>query len=133
MLIRVDENDKVTKVRVVTGPIIAAYDTTGTLTQKYQARSKSPVTASQLVSAEDTGNVKKRLVQAKPPEWIGFLQINDLHVASPSSPARHSPIRAGTKSGIVEASCTMRSASAWKVRLGPTTDSSRTSRSSCLK
>lgn len=81
VLIRVDENDKVSKVRVVTGPIIAAYDTTGTLTQKYQARSKSPVTASRLVSPEDTDNVKKRLVQAKMPEWIGFLPIKKLFTA----------------------------------------------------
>jgi hypothetical protein len=81
VLIRVDDNDMVTKVRVVTGPIIAAYDTTGALTQKYQARSKSPVTASRLVSSEDTANVKQCLITATPPEWIGFLPIKELHAA----------------------------------------------------
>ena len=81
VLIRVDENDKVSKVRVATGPIIAAFDTTGTLTQKYQAKSKSPVTASQLVSSQDTDNVKKRLIRAKLPEWIGFLTTKKLFTA----------------------------------------------------
>ncbi len=81
VLIRLDENNKVSKVRVVTGAIIADYDTTGTLTQKYQARSKAPVTASTLVSAHDTNNVKKRLIQAKRPKSIGFLPIKDLFAA----------------------------------------------------
>jgi hypothetical protein len=79
VLIRVDENDKVTKVRVVTGPIIAAYDTTGTLTQKFQACRQPPVTASKLVSTEDADNVKQRLITASPPEWIGFLPIQQVY------------------------------------------------------
>ncbi len=79
VLIRVDEANRVTKVRVVTGPIIAAYDTTGTLTKKYQARSNATVTSSQLVSTQDTANVKHRLITANPPEWIGFLPVKELH------------------------------------------------------
>lgn len=81
VLIRVNENDKVSKVRVVTGPVIAAYDTTGTLTQKYQARSKSPVAASRLVSLEDTDNVKRRLIRTKQSEWIDFLPTKNLFQA----------------------------------------------------
>jgi hypothetical protein len=72
VLVRVDDNDRVTKVRVVTGPIIAAFDTTGTLTHKYQARSIAPVTASKLVCREDTANIKSRIFAANP---NGFLPI----------------------------------------------------------
>ncbi|WP_260580791.1 hypothetical protein [Sphingopyxis sp. PET50] len=38
VMIRVDEADVVTRVKVVTGEDLAVLDTTGTLTQKYQAR-----------------------------------------------------------------------------------------------
>jgi hypothetical protein len=81
VLIRLDEMDRVTKVRVVTGPVIAAFDTTGTLTQKYQARSKIPVTTSQLVSPKDTDNVSRRLIRAISPEWTGFLPIHEIYPA----------------------------------------------------
>lgn len=78
VLIRVDDKDRVTKIRVVTGPIIAAYDTTGTLTHKYQARSKLAVKASKLVSLEDTDNIKNKIIKVKTP---GFLPIAELYSA----------------------------------------------------
>ena len=79
VLIRVDDNDKVTKVRVVTGPIIAAYDTTGTLTHKFQASARSQVVAaSKLIGAEDTANVKTRIIRPKPHEWKEFIPIKQL-------------------------------------------------------
>lgn len=62
VLIRVDENDRVTKVKVVTGTVIASLDTTGTLTQKYQASSRKPVNSSILVSTEDTPPVQAAIV-----------------------------------------------------------------------
>ena len=54
VLIRVDDNQVVTRVKVVTGDVIAKLDPTGTLTTKYQARSRDPVTESRLVSSADT-------------------------------------------------------------------------------
>ena len=59
VLIRVDESHVVTRVRVVTGELLALYDTTGTLTRKYQAKSREPVERSCLVSADDTPNVQQ--------------------------------------------------------------------------
>ena len=53
VIIRVNEQSVVTAVRVVTGEHLARLDTTGTLTRKYQAKSRSPVTASELVTASD--------------------------------------------------------------------------------
>jgi hypothetical protein len=44
-------------VRVVTGEVLAKLDTTGTLTKKYQAKSRSPVTESVLVSQSDSYSV----------------------------------------------------------------------------
>jgi hypothetical protein len=61
VLIRVDDNQIVTRVRVVTGQVIAAYDKTGTLTHKYQARSRKSVAGSCLVSKSDTPNAMEKL------------------------------------------------------------------------
>ena len=57
VLVRVNDGHVVTRVKVVTGDVIAKLDKTGTLTTKYQARSRVPVTASCLVSRTDTRNV----------------------------------------------------------------------------
>ncbi len=59
VLIRVNDDQIVTRVKVVTGEMIAKLDTTGTLTTKYQARSRNAITKSQLVSRRDTPNVIK--------------------------------------------------------------------------
>ncbi len=59
VLIRVDDAQVVTRVKVVTGDVIAKLDPTGTLTTKYQARSRGPVSESHLVSSADTANVAK--------------------------------------------------------------------------
>ena len=79
VIVRVNEKDVVTKVRVVTGDVIAAYDTTGTLTHKYQAKAKAPPTGSRLVSATDTANVTGKLVTALRPLWPNFLVIEQLY------------------------------------------------------
>jgi hypothetical protein len=52
-----DESSKVVGVRVVTGEVLAQLDTTGTLTKKYQAKSRLPVTQSVLVSQSDSYSV----------------------------------------------------------------------------
>jgi hypothetical protein len=53
VIIRVDETDTIARVKVVTGRWLAQLDTTGTLTQKYQAR-LIPRDTCELVTAEDT-------------------------------------------------------------------------------
>lgn len=53
-LIRVLSDGTVTRVRVVTGEVIALWDRTGTLTSKYQAKRIGPSQGSKLVSASDT-------------------------------------------------------------------------------
>lgn len=53
-LIRLDDNDVVTGVRVLTGEAIAELDTTGTLTTKYQAARRAMSSESRLVSPRDT-------------------------------------------------------------------------------
>ena len=54
VLVRVDDQNRVTTVRVVTGAELAKLDTTGTLTRKYQASAIHDVTGSRLVSPNDT-------------------------------------------------------------------------------
>jgi hypothetical protein len=57
VLIRVSDADQVTKVRVVTGDTLSLLDTTGTLTQKYQARCIPGEDPTELIVAEDTDRV----------------------------------------------------------------------------
>lgn len=54
VLIRVNEADTITRVKVVGGESLALLDTTGTLTQKYQARLIPGEAAAELISAQDT-------------------------------------------------------------------------------
>lgn len=54
VLIRISEDDLVTRVRVITGNQLAKLDTTGTLTKKYQASAIDKVESSRLVSVNDT-------------------------------------------------------------------------------
>ena len=44
VIIRLDEGSKVVGIRVVTGEVLEKLDTTGTLTKKYQAKSRTPIT-----------------------------------------------------------------------------------------
>ena len=55
VILRVSEGDLITKVKVVTGDSLALLDTTGTLTQKYQARLIPGEAQSELISDVDTG------------------------------------------------------------------------------
>ncbi len=54
VIIRVSADDTIVGVKVVTGDILGGFDTTGTLTQKYQARLVPGVSDAELVSGEDT-------------------------------------------------------------------------------
>lgn len=65
VLVRVDENDNVTTVRVVNGTQLSKLDTTGTLTRKYQATAIDNVEGSRLVSAVDTPEMMFKIHEAK--------------------------------------------------------------------
>jgi len=54
VIIKVSQDDIVERVKVVTGETLSALDTTGTLTQKYQARLSPNVSTLELVISEDT-------------------------------------------------------------------------------
>ena len=54
VLIRLSAEDVITKVKVVTGDTLAKLDTTGTLTQKYQARCIPGPEEAELIASEDT-------------------------------------------------------------------------------
>ena len=54
VIIRVSEYDIITKVRVVTGDVLAKLDTTGTLTRKYQAQLLLGTETAELVTEKDT-------------------------------------------------------------------------------
>ncbi len=73
VLIRVSESDMITRVKVVTGDTLALLDTTGTLTQKYQARCIPGLLSTELVSSFDTQNLASFVAAT----------IDLRHVASP--------------------------------------------------
>ena len=54
VIVRVASNNIITKVRVVTGKTLAEFDTTGTFTQKYQARLIPSDTKAELIATKDT-------------------------------------------------------------------------------
>jgi len=54
VIIRIGEDDVIKKIKVVTGETLAVLDTTGTLTQKYQARLIPGKSKAELISVEDT-------------------------------------------------------------------------------
>lgn len=63
VILRVDNDDTISKVKVVTGDVLSLLDTTGTLTQKYQARCIPGTEPTDLVSHSDT-EVLERFVSA---------------------------------------------------------------------
>jgi hypothetical protein len=58
VIIRVSDSGLITRVKVVTGDALAKLDTTGTLTQKFQARCVPGSTMAELVSARDTERLR---------------------------------------------------------------------------
>jgi hypothetical protein len=58
VLIRVPSENIVTRVKVVTGDALAPLDTTGTLTQKYQARCIPGHASTELISNQDTDVIR---------------------------------------------------------------------------
>ena len=62
-MIRISSKGEVTKVKVVTGDTLAQLDTTGTLTQKYQARCIPGKLSTELVTPVDTGRLLPHVVK----------------------------------------------------------------------
>ena len=58
VILKLDTSDVIRSVRVVAGDTLALLDTTGTLTQKYQARLTSGIDEQILISNSDTDNLK---------------------------------------------------------------------------
>ena len=58
VIVRVDAQDTIANVRVVSGDSLRLLDTTGTLTQKYQARLVIGDSATELIASEDTELLK---------------------------------------------------------------------------
>ena len=59
VIVRVAPGDVVTDVKVVTGATLLTLDTTGTRTQKYQARVIAGADTAMLVSGQDTANIRR--------------------------------------------------------------------------
>lgn len=58
VMIRVSGDDKIIRIKVVTGDSLALLDTTGTLTQKYQARLITGPSACELITPKDTALIE---------------------------------------------------------------------------
>ena len=76
VIIRVGKDDVITIVKVVTGEMLALLDTTGTLTQKYQARLIPGGANAELIADTDT----ERLIPLVRPE---------VHLGAASNPVNH--------------------------------------------
>lgn len=58
VVIRVDPGDVITAVKVVTGTTLVALDTTGTFTQKYQARLTTGDDRAELIASNDSADLR---------------------------------------------------------------------------
>lgn len=65
VIIRLGEGDIITNVKVVTGNVLAQFDTTGALTHKYQARLIPGESSAELIATEDTERLR-HIIRAKP-------------------------------------------------------------------
>lgn len=86
VFLRVSDEDIITKVRIITGEVLASYDNTGTLTHKYQATMSSRG-ESVLFSVKDTDNVDY---------WITEGQPNLVEVNPNSKPQKDQLLRIAT-------------------------------------
>ena len=59
VIIRVSEDDAIAKVKVVTGDSLVLLDTTGTLTQKYQAQLIPGSATAELIAEDDTYHLQR--------------------------------------------------------------------------
>jgi hypothetical protein len=73
-LVRVSAENSIARVKVVTGETLAKLDTTGTLTQKYQARLIAGSVDAELISDQDTDRLKP-CVSAVSPKRFDVIPI----------------------------------------------------------
>ena len=91
VIIRQGDDGKITRVKVIIGADLRAFDTTGTLTQKYQARLEpAPKTPVELISKQDTPELRAHCRATRAPtasdptdhpEPDELLPIGDLFAA----------------------------------------------------
>jgi hypothetical protein len=62
VILRISDDDVISKIKVVDGATLATLDTTGKLTQKYQARVLPENIGAELLVEEDTNNLKPLVV-----------------------------------------------------------------------
>lgn len=74
VLIRVNERSIVTDVKVVAGETLARLDPTGTLTQKFQAKSRQAITRSVLTSDRDTAHLRQEIALAESYDRAAFTE-----------------------------------------------------------
>lgn len=70
-LVRVSSENVIVRVKVVTGDALAKLDTTGTLTQKYQARLISGTLDAELISQRDTDHLAPCVSAVNPTRFDG--------------------------------------------------------------
>lgn len=87
VIIRVSGDDKITAVRVVNGDALAEFDTTGTLTQKYQARLIPGSAPTELINDKDTAVVRPLLA-------TGQISLTNKNPTEPPSKGEVIPIAA---------------------------------------
>ena len=80
VIIRVGRENVITKVKVATGSTLALLDTTGTLTQKYQARLIPGKAKAELIANEDT-EILRVLVRSDVDLAAGVSPVNNPRVA----------------------------------------------------
>lgn len=76
VIVRLNADDIISRVKVITGDVLAILDTTGTLTQKYQARLNLGQSETELIAEEDT-----KILQS--------LVCADFNIAPFESPINH--------------------------------------------
>lgn len=80
VIIRISENNIILKVKVIAGVDLAYLDTTGTLTQKYQARLLTGVSNAELVASVDTETLIPHISQD-----VLLAEYNPSHYPSTSA------------------------------------------------
>lgn len=86
IVVRVDEVGNVVAVRVAEGSQLAAFDRTGTLTSKYQAKRRAGTSGNKLVSGSDTAGLVAELAPAD------HLDAATLRGLLPVSPPTHGKV-----------------------------------------
>ena len=87
VLLLLNQDDIICSVRVLTGIELAVYDTTGTLTQKYQARLTIGDNDTELISSTDTSNLTS-LISYQP-----AIRLLNASPISPPDPYQLLPIQ----------------------------------------